>query len=96
MDNSFLKRLHMANLLISSNVPKKLTHNQFAFRKLHSTITTLIGVSDHWHSNIDNKKTNFALFLNLKKAFDTVGHEILISKLAKYGVTSNDNKWIEP
>ena len=38
---------------------KKLTQNQFAFRKLHSTITSLIGVSDHWYSNIDNNKANF-------------------------------------
>ena len=74
---------------------KKLTQNQFAFRKLHSTITSLIGVSDHWYSNIDNKKANFALFLDLKKAFDTVDHEILVSKLVKYGVIGNENNWFK-
>ena len=74
---------------------KKLTKNQFAFRKLHSTITSLIGVSDHWYSNSDNKKANFALFLDLKKAFDTVDHEILISKLAKYGVKGRENNWLK-
>ena len=51
----------------------------------------MLGVSDHWYLNIDNKKANFALFLDLKKAFDTVDHEILISKLVKYGITGNDN-----
>ena len=70
---------------------KQLTQNQFAFRKLQSTITSLICVTDHWHSDVDNKKANFVLFLDLKKAFDTVDHEILISKLAKYGITSNEN-----
>ena len=74
---------------------KKLTKYQFAFRKLHSTITSLIGVSDHWYSNIDNKKANFALFLDLKKSFDTVDHEILISKLAKYGVKGRENDWLK-
>ena len=74
---------------------KKLTQNQFAFRKFHSTITSLIGVSDHWYSNIDNNKANFALFLDLKKAFDTVDHEILISKLAKYGITGIENNWFK-
>ena len=74
---------------------KKLTQNQFAFRKLHSTITSLIGVSDHWYSNIENKKANFALFLDLKKAFDTVDHEILVSKLVKYGVIGNENNWFK-
>ena len=74
---------------------KKRTQNQFAFRKLHSTITSLIGVSDHWYSNIENKKANFALFLDLKKAFDTVDHEILVSKLVKYGVIGNENNWFK-
>ena len=74
---------------------KKLTQNQFAFHTLHSTITSLIGVSDHWYSNIDNKKANFALFLDLKKAFDTVDHEILISKLAKYGTTGIEKNWFK-
>ena len=31
----------------------------------------------------------------MKKAFDTVNHEILISKLAKYGITGNDNNWFK-
>ena len=74
---------------------KRLTQNQFAFRKLHSTITSLIGVSHHWYSNIDNNKATFALFLDLKKAFDTVDHEILISKLAKYGITGIEDNWFK-
>ena len=74
---------------------KELTQNQFAFRRLHATIISLIGVSDHWYSNIDNKKANFALFLDLKKAFDIVDHEILISKLVKYGIIGNENNWFK-
>ena len=74
---------------------KKLTLNQFAFRKLLSTITSLIGVSDHWYSNIDNKNASFALFLDFKKAFDTLNHEILISKFAKYGITGIENNWFK-
>ena len=62
-------------------------------RRLHSTFTSLIGISDHWYSNIDNKKVVFVLFLDLKKAFDIVDHEILISKLVKYGITRNENSW---
>ena len=69
--------------------------NQFAFRKLHSTITSLIGDSDHWYSNIDNKKANFTLFLDMKKAFPTVDHEILINKLAKYGVKGTEINWLK-
>ena len=73
---------------------KQLTQNQFAFHRLHSAITSLIDVSEHWYSNIDNKIANFALF-TLKNTFDTVDHDILISKLVKYGITGNENNWFK-
>ena len=65
---------------------RTLTMSQFAYLKLPSTITYLISVSDYWYENIDKNDVNFALFLNLKKAFDTVDHEIIIRKLKVYGI----------
>ena len=67
--------------------------SQFAYRKLHSTITSLISVSDYWYENIDKNDVNFALFLDLKKAFDTVDHEILIGKLKVYGIDGLELEW---
>ena len=67
--------------------------SQFAYRKLHSTITSLIGVSDYWYDNIDKHNVNFALFLDLKKAFDTVDLEILITKLKVNGVEGIEGEW---
>ncbi len=55
--------------------------NQFAFQKMHSTITSLLNVTDLWYSNIDYRKLNIGVFLDLKKAFDTVDHDFLLSKL---------------
>ena len=65
---------------------KVLTMSQSAFQKLCSTITSLIDSTDYWYGNIDNKQLNLAIFLDLKKAFDTVDHRILLEKLRKYGV----------
>ena len=73
----------LSDFLLSN---RKLTMSQFAYRKLHSTITSLISVSDYWYENIDKNNVNFALFLDLKKAFDTVDHEILIRKMQVYGI----------
>ena len=67
--------------------------SQFAYRKLHSTITSLISVSDYWYESIDKHDVNFALFLDLKKAFDTVDHEILIGKLKVYGIDGLELEW---
>ena len=73
-------------------------HNKFAkcqhaFLKLHSTLTSLLSVTDTWFSNIDKRKLNISVFLDLKKAFDTVDHGILLSKLSKYGAVVTPLRW---
>ena len=72
---------------------KVLTPNQSAFRKLSSTVTSPINSTDYWYDNIDKKKLNLAIFLDLKKAFDTVDHRILIKKLVAYGIRGIPGGW---
>ena len=45
--------------------------------------------------NIDIRNINAVIFLDLKKAFDTVGHEIILSKLDVYGISENSFKWFQ-
>ena len=59
---------------------------QHGFRQLHSTVTLLLGVTDLWFSSIDRKKVNISFFLYLKKAFDTVDNDLLMSKPDAYGI----------
>ena len=68
-----LERLVHDQLFDFLKVNKKLTCNQqSAFQKLCSTITSLISSTDYWYDNMDSRKINLTLFLDLKKAFDTV------------------------
>ena len=50
--------------------------NQAAFRKLYSKITSLINSTESWYSTMDRREMNLAIFVDLKKASDTVEHTI--------------------
>ena len=43
---------------------------------------------------IDNKKATIGIYIDLKKAFDTIDHKLLLNKLEKYGIRGNANNWV--
>ena len=72
-----------------------LFKNQFGFRKKCSTAHSLIEITEKIKESIDSGKFGCGIFIDLKKAFDTVNHDILLRKLEHYGVRGPILKWFE-
>ena len=69
--------------------------NQSGFRAKHSTGATVAKLTDDICININNSQPTIATLIDLRKAFDTINHSILIKKLPHFGFQDNATKWIE-
>jgi retron-type reverse transcriptase len=72
-----------------------LFHNQYGFRKSHSTLLALQSLSIKITEAVDQKIYNIGIFIDLSKAFDTVNHDILLRKLYHYGIRGLALDWIK-
>ena len=72
-----------------------ISNHQSGFRSLHSTVTALLEATDNWAFNIARGNVNAVVFLDLKKAFDTVDQDILLSKMNLYGIQGTALDWFK-
>ena len=93
--SKIFERLMYNRLIHFLDQNKVLYQNQFGFRQGHSTHHALITLVDNITKSLDNGDIVIGVFLDLKKAFDTVNHKILLKKLYHYGIRRNVLKWFE-
>jgi hypothetical protein len=72
---------------------KFLYDNQFGFQPGKSTLHPHLKIIDYISKALNNNEIAVAVFIDLKKAFDVINHEILLMKLSKYGVRNNNLSW---
>ena len=70
-----------------------LSQSQFGFRLKRSTSTALIAFTDQVLESMDKGCVTGTVFLDLRKAFDTVDHLLLINKLKSLGVAGKSLEW---
>ena len=95
MFSKILEKLLFNRLLSFLNMHNILTPNQFGFREKYSTFMALLNLVDRISDKIDNKEYSIGIFMDLSKAFDTVDHDILLSKLELYGIRGVALKWFK-
>ena len=66
---------------------------QFGFRKGHSTEHAILETLENLKTAIDDNKVTCGIFLDFSKAFDTINHSILLSKMEKYGIRGLPHAW---
>ena len=81
----FEKILHyqLVNCLDENNF---LSDRQNGFRKERSNLGSIVNFTSDIFEAINAKKYTLATFIDLKKAFDTVNHKILLEKLYLSGI----------
>ncbi len=79
--NSYLKRIGV------------LCEEQSGFREGHSTVTAVTDITEFKYKNMDQGQPTGAVFLDLKKAFDTVDAETLLFKLKCLGINNTEQAW---
>ena len=90
MEKLMYKRLY--NFMEESNI---LYDKQFGFRKNNSAVNALMEITEKIKESVDKGKFGCGIFIDLCKTFDTVNHNILLTKLEHYGVRGVLLQWFE-
>ena len=93
--SKIFEKLMYTRLIKFINKFKLLHKLQFGFREGHSTCMALMILLDKITHALDNGNYAIGIFLDFRKAFDTVNHNILISKLYTYGVRGIALDWFK-
>ena len=71
----------LSNRIISFIEKKQIFHySQYSFRSNNSTFMAQTEYIERITNGIDNSECSISVFIDLKKAFDTIAHSIILHK----------------
>ena len=89
------EKLVCDQLYVHLNTKNLIYPGQSGFRSFQSVLTSLLKCTNDWYLNMDKGQYTSVIFIDLKKAFDTADHQILLNKLKVYGLAGKEITWFE-
>jgi len=72
-----------------------ITNQQSGFRCCTRPLLSVLEATDSWVFDQDRGNVNAVVFLDFKKAFDTVDHDVLLAKVSLYGIEESAYDWFK-
>ena len=89
-----LEKVYCKRMVNFLNKHKVFSESQFGFRNGRSTADALASLVENITDAFDKKMYTIGVFVDLRKAFDTVNHEILLEKVDHYGIRGVAQTWL--
>jgi hypothetical protein len=93
--SKILEKIVQTRLTNYLNAHNLITPQQFGFRSGHSTLHPMTLLLNKVTKALNDKKHSIIIFCDLKKAFDTCNHSILLKKLQRLGIRDTELEWFK-
>ncbi|MFU7503053.1 MAG: reverse transcriptase domain-containing protein [Candidatus Tisiphia sp.] len=91
--SKLIEKIVIIRLLEYLRENKLLTDRQHGFIAGKSTITAIVDLVEYIIDNLETGNTITSLYLDLSKAFDCLGHDLILTKLQNLGIQQTALKW---
>ena len=89
-----LERIIKNEIVKHLDANELFSNDQYGFRAKRSCVTQLLEALEEWTSLLDEGNSIDVIYFDFAKAFDSVPHQRLLSKLNSYGIRGNVLQWI--
>jgi hypothetical protein len=93
--SKILEKIVQTRLIKHLETLNLISDQQFGFRSHHSTSHPMLLLLNKVSTALNNKQHALVIFCDLKKAFDTCNHVILLKKLNKIGICGLELEWFK-